>query len=91
MNYKTKSDRVCHPMCHVSFMVALHESHNLYGFYGMCATCATYFIKLFNKYITALVGHEVMAGVSLNCLTKLGNLAAQVAQVAQIARRKGNI
>jgi len=42
MNHKATSARVCQPTCHVSFMVALHESSNLYGFNGMCATCATY-------------------------------------------------
>ena len=79
MNYKTKSARMCHPMCHVSFMVALHESLNLYGFVGMCATCATYLIKLFNKYITAPAGHGVMGPTGANNLTKLRNLASQVA------------
>ena len=79
MNYKAKSARVCHPMCHASFMVALHESFNLYGFVGMCATCATYLIKLFNKYITAPAGHGVMGPTGANNLTKLLNLVAQVA------------
>lgn len=79
MNYKAKNARMCHPMCHVSFIVALHESPNLYGFVGMCAACATYLIKLFNKYITALVGHEVVGATGANNLTKLLNLASQVA------------
>jgi hypothetical protein len=79
MNYKAKSARMCHPMCHVSFMVALYESHSLYGFVGMCAT---YLIKLFNKYITVLVGHGVKGATGANNLTKLRILASQVAQVA---------
>ena len=83
MKYKAKSARMCHPMCHamchVSFIVALHESLNLYGFVDMCATCATYLIKLFNKYITALVGHGVMGATGANNLMKLRNLASQVA------------
>ena len=78
MNNKGKSARMCHPMRHVSFMVALHESIYLYGFVGMCATCATYLIKLFNRYITALVGHGVMGATGANNLTKLQNIASQV-------------
>jgi len=79
MNYESNGARMCHPVCYVSFMVALHESIYLYGFYGIYATCATYLIKLFNKYIAALGGHRAIEVVSLNSLTKLRNLAAQVA------------
>jgi len=79
MNYKAKSARVCHPKYHVSFMVALRESAYLYGFIGMCATCATYLIKLFYKYVTAPVGHGTMKVSSSNILTKLRNIASQVA------------
>jgi len=79
MNYKSKSASMCRPTCHVSFMVALHESAYLYGFIGMCATCATYLIKLFNRYITAPVGHGVMKVSGSSNLTKLRNLVAQVA------------
>lgn len=79
MNYKGKSARVCRPTCHISCMVALYESAYLYGFIGMCATCATYLIKLLNKYITAPVGHGAMKVSSSNNLTKLRNIASQVA------------
>ena len=88
MNYESNSAKVCRAMCHVDSMVSLHESPNLYGFVSMCATCATYLIKLFNKCITALAGHGVMAVTSLNSLTKLRNL---VAQVAQITKYQGDI
>ncbi len=91
MNYKSKSAKVCHAMYHLFLKVAFHESAYLYGLIGMCATCATYLIKLFNRYITAPVGHGVMEAISLNSLTKLGNLAAQVVRAAQITRHKGDI
>jgi len=91
MNYKAKSARVCHPMCHASFMVALHESFNLYGFVGMCATCATYLIKLFNKYITAPTGHGVMKVSDSNSLTKLRNIASKAALSAPWLWIKRNI
>ena len=81
MNYESNSAKVCRAMCHVDSMVSLHESPNLYGFVSMCATCATYLIKLFNKYITALVGHGVMGPTGANNLTKLLNLVAQVAHI----------
>ena len=91
MNYESNSARVCRAMCHVGSMVSLHESPNLYGFVRMCAICATYLIKLFNKRITALASHGVMAVTSLNSLTKLRNLVAQVARVAQITKYQGDI
>lgn len=91
MNYKTKSAGMCHSMCHLTLGVALHKSPYLYGFYGMCATCATYFIKLFNQYITVLVGHGAMGVASLNSLTKLRNLVSQASRVAQIAKHQGHI
>ena len=78
-------------MCRLNFKAVLHESICLYGFVGMCATCATYSIKLFNKYITAIVGHGVMRVTNLNSLTKLRNLSAQVSRVAQIDKQKGGI
>ena len=88
MNHKTKSAMLCPSECHVRLIAALHESLYLYGFIGMSATRVSYSIKLFNKYITAPVDHGVMGATGANNLTKLRNL---VAQVAQIARRKGNI
>lgn len=91
MNYKTKSARMCHALCRLNFRAALHESICLYGFSGVCASCATYFIKLFNKYITALVGSGALGMESLNTPITIRNLAAQVARVAQIAKRQGDI
>ena len=91
MNHKATSARVCQPTCHVSFMVALHESSNLYGFNGMCATCATYLIKLFNKYILVPVGHGVMRVIGSNSLTKLRNIASKAALSAPWLWVKRNI
>jgi len=79
MSRKTKSAAWCHPVCQWGFGVALHESHSLYGFLGASAYGAIYLIKLFNRYITALVGHGVMGATGANNLTKLRNLVAQVA------------
>jgi len=79
MSRKTKSAAWCHPLWQWGFGMALHESPSLYGFVGVGAYGATCLIKLFNKYITVLVGHGAMGVASLNSLTKLRNLAAQVA------------
>jgi len=91
MNYKTKSAKVCRVMCRLNFKAALYESICLYGFVGMCATCATYSIKLFNKRITAPVGSEAIGVANLNSITKLRNLAAQVARATQITKHQEGI
>lgn len=79
MSRKSKSAAWCHPLRQWGFAMALHESRLLYGFLGVSAYGATCLIKLFNKYITALVVSGVMGAVSLNIPVKIRNLAAQVA------------
>lgn len=75
MTNRTKS-AVWHPL---AFRVALEENFYLYGFLGASAYGAIYLPKLFNKYITGLVGRGAMGIASPNSLVKLRNLVAQVA------------
>lgn len=79
MSRKTKSYTWCHPLYQWGLGMALHESPSLYGFLGASAYGAIYLLKLLNKHVTALVGHEVVGVVDPNSLTKLRILAVQVA------------